>query len=193
MHRDLKPSNILLDEEHLVRICDFGLSKLEALELTLTKEVGTSLYMASEMSEDEYTNKIDVFSFAMILYELVVGKKAFPDSLTRQETILRIVQGKRAVIPDLVLPFTKSLIEKCWADKADNRPSFQEILSELRHNRYQIVDGSIRMRLSSSSNRCWTANVNKPSSVHSSCGSFPLLIRLDTFEPNAIGSRPGIL
>jgi hypothetical protein len=55
--------------------------------------------------------------------------------------ILRIVQGKRGAISSTVLPFTKSLIEPCWTDEADDRPSFQKIFEELRRNQYQIVGG----------------------------------------------------
>jgi serine/threonine protein kinase len=105
-----------------------------------TQEVGAPLYMAPEMSEDEYTNKVDVFSFAMILYEMLVGKKAFADSLAPDQVMMGIPQGKRGEIPDKVLPFTKSLIKRCWAKEIDDRWSFQEILVELKQDQYEIVD-----------------------------------------------------
>jgi serine/threonine protein kinase len=141
VHRNLQPSNILLDEEQLARIGDFGASRLEELELTCRSEIGTPLYTAPEMAEAEHTEKVDVFLFAMIFYELVVGKKAYPDSMLLRQVIMKICQGKRGEIPDTGLPFTKSLIERCWAGDPNTRPSFQEILHELRRNRYQIVRG----------------------------------------------------
>jgi serine/threonine protein kinase len=108
MHRDLKPSNILLDEKHRARIGDIGLRKLVELELAHTKDFGTPLYMAPEMAEAEDTNKVDVFSFAMILYEIVVGKKALRDAMLPWHIMRGIQRGKRGEIPDTVLPFTKS-------------------------------------------------------------------------------------
>jgi serine/threonine protein kinase len=168
IHHDLKLGNILLDEEHLARIGGFGAMGQTELEPTLTQEVGAPVYMAPEMSEDEYTNKVDVFSFAMILYEMLVGKKAFADSLAPGQVMMGIPQGKHGEIPDKVLPFTKSLIERCWAKKVDDRSSFQEILVELKQDRYEISARSIEMRSRSSSDRLWTANVNKSSSADSS-------------------------
>jgi hypothetical protein len=77
----------------------------------------------------------------MILYELIVGKKAFPDSMPLRQVTMRICQGKAGEIPNTMLPFTKSLIERCWAGDPNKRPSFQKILHELRENRYQIASG----------------------------------------------------
>jgi serine/threonine protein kinase len=135
--------------------------------------------MAPEMSADESTTKVDVFSFAIILDEIFVGKKAFSDSLSRRQVIQRILQGKRGEIPGTVLPFTKSLIEKCRADEAGKRPSFQEILDELRQNRSQIIDGVD----SDEVERFWIANVNKQSPADSLRGSRSFVLPFLTPAP----------
>jgi serine/threonine protein kinase len=88
VHCDLKPSNILLDEEQLARIGDLSVRR--------RNDVDTPLYTAPEMAEDEYTNKADVFSFAMILYELIVGKKTFPDSMQLRQVMMKICQANGA-------------------------------------------------------------------------------------------------
>jgi serine/threonine protein kinase len=74
VHRDLKPSNILLDENYRPRICDFGSSRDQSSSTILTETVGAPPHRALELSEDA---DYDVFSFMLILYEIVVGQSAF--------------------------------------------------------------------------------------------------------------------
>jgi hypothetical protein len=76
-------------------------------------EQNEELEFAEEMSKDECTNKVHVFSFAMIRSDMAVGKKAFPDSLSRGQVMERIIQGKQVEIPDTVLLFTKPSIKSC--------------------------------------------------------------------------------
>jgi len=76
-------------------------------------DFGTPLYMAPEMTEEEYPNKVGVFSFVVILYEMVLGKKVLPDAMLPWQIVRGIQRGKHGEIPDPILPFTKSLIERC--------------------------------------------------------------------------------
>jgi serine/threonine protein kinase len=79
MHRDLKPSNILINDLGQTLIGDFGSSRYEWDDATLTGGAGTVNYAAPEQFRDEgTTNKVDIFSFASILYEIYVGSAVFP-------------------------------------------------------------------------------------------------------------------
>jgi serine/threonine protein kinase len=74
IHRDLKPANILLDEVRYPQIGDLSTSGLMDLNIPQTVGVGTPMYMAPEVSEDyEYTTAVGMFSFGMILYEVLSG------------------------------------------------------------------------------------------------------------------------
>ncbi|KAK7310150.1 hypothetical protein RJT34_07463 [Clitoria ternatea] len=80
LHCDIKPENILLGDDLCPKISDFGLAKLRKKEdmVTMSRRRGTPGYMAPEwITADPITSKADVYSFGMVLLELVSGKRNF--------------------------------------------------------------------------------------------------------------------
>lgn len=83
IHRDLKPSNILLGDDMRAKVADFGLVRLapEGKGSVETRIAGTFGYLAPEYAvTGRVTTKVDVFSFGVILMELITGRKALDES-----------------------------------------------------------------------------------------------------------------
>ncbi len=79
IHRDVKPANILIRDDGLVKLADFGVARLESSELTRTgQSVGSPSYVAPEMLLDQPVDgRADLFSLGVILYEVLTGEKPF--------------------------------------------------------------------------------------------------------------------
>jgi serine/threonine protein kinase len=148
IHRDLKPSNILINEQGEAMIADFGTSRSEYDDGTLTGDTGTAHYAAPEMyREDGITNKVDVFSFGLILYEILVGRAVFRSSKAPRRVMNRVLGGEMREIPDRVGNVMKSLIARCWSQKAEDRPSFDDIFKEFQTNNFAVFPGGSSQKI----------------------------------------------
>mmetsp|Transcript_10468 Transcript_10468/g.18463 ORF Transcript_10468/g.18463 Transcript_10468/m.18463 type:complete len:532 (-) Transcript_10468:44-1639(-) len=139
VHRDLKPSNILLTGDLNVRVTDFGLSKFlpqKNLKLgdkfKMTGETGSYRFMATEVFlHESYNEKVDVYSFALIVYWMQTGSKPFVNIQDPVEAVkAAALHGVRPNTTSLAPPM-KKLLEDAWHQEPDHRPSFAEIIERL--------------------------------------------------------------
>eukprot|EP00873_Tetraselmis_striata_P015686 jgi/Tetstr1/435950/TSEL_024831.t1 len=137
VHRDLKPANILLDADGRAKLIDFGLSRHKDImrSYLLTTEVGgTPLYMAPEMFDGgaKVTEKVDVYSLAMIMYECYTRQRPWPECFMTVQVVFAVrVNGERPPLPQDCPPDLARLIEKCWATEPLKRPSCHEVIKFL--------------------------------------------------------------
>jgi hypothetical protein len=76
----------------------------------------------------------------VIAYELLVGKPAFPESLSWEQLCFIVcAKGGRPEIPAFVLPTARALIEDCWADDPDDRLTFDEIVDRLKKMKFKLT------------------------------------------------------
>jgi TPR repeat protein len=144
LHRDLKPSNLLITAEGRALIADFGTSRFETNESTLTPDCGTISYSAPELFEEhgQCTTKVDVYAFGLILFEIFAGRPVFDPSPFPKPILQAIRKGTRPEIPSSCGEFMQGLIRRCWAMDPAVRPSFQEILTEFQGVNFKIVLGA---------------------------------------------------
>lgn len=136
IHRDLKTPNVLIDSlderaEVIAKVADFGLSQVLA-STTQGRSVANPVWLAPEiMKAEEYTEKADVYSFGVMLYELASRQDFFGDSKFMSALENRVIEGERPIIPSSTPPEFTKLIQECWDGDPEKRPSFIEIVEHL--------------------------------------------------------------
>ncbi|KAF2366546.1 Serine-threonine/tyrosine-protein kinase catalytic domain [Trinorchestia longiramus] len=134
LHLDLKSMNVLLDGYTRAKIADFGFSILRRSRSPAQKGAirGTPAWMAPELlTKGEVSAKCDVYSYAIILWEMLTSEQPFKGYDVLQ--ILESVEaGVRPPLPNAhVSRELRELITSCWAQNAALRPSFAEVLGAL--------------------------------------------------------------
>eukprot|EP01045_Picozoa_sp_COSAG04_P006837 COSAG04_NODE_343_length_16235_cov_7.800570_13_plen_565_part_00 len=149
IHRDLKSPNLLLARppgigpagEVTVKISDFGLSRekdmTQDMATMMMTGCGSVLWMAPEiLLGKKYNEKVDVFSYAMCLVEMIDCTLPWAGTATSAEVPNRVTKNRR---PENQLRKAtdqmESLISRCWQENWRQRPSFDEIVEELTGER----------------------------------------------------------
>ncbi|KAL4124792.1 hypothetical protein PRIC2_008386 [Phytophthora ramorum] len=144
LHRDLKSPNLLIDSAYSLKISDFGLARVRAHFQTMTGNCGTTQWMAPEvLAAEKYTEKADVFSYGVVVWETVTRQCPY-EGLTQIQAALGVLNNNlRPTVPENCPPLFKKLMTLCWVSSPEKRPSFEAVLEILNSS----TDGSLPTQL----------------------------------------------
>ena len=155
VHRDVKPANVIVDEQGVPKVLDFGIAKLAAEHSTPqtaeTSEgmvVGTAAYMSPEQAEGRAVDaRSDIFSFGSLLYELITGRRAF-DRGSNASTLTAILRddppSAKSLVPGIP-PELSEVLERCLRkNPAQRYQRMDDVLVNLDRVRAAFGGGSKR-------------------------------------------------
>ncbi|XP_057480323.1 serine/threonine-protein kinase STY13-like [Actinidia eriantha] len=142
IHRDLKPDNLILTaDQKTVKLVDFGLAREESLTEMMTAETGTYRWMAPELystvtlrhgEKKHYNHKVDAYSFAIVLWELLHNKLPFEGMSNLQAAYAAAFKNARPSLKDLPEDLA-IILDSCWKEDPSARPNFSQIVQMLLH------------------------------------------------------------
>uniref|UniRef100_A0A8B9H6D0 Vascular endothelial growth factor receptor 3 n=1 Tax=Astyanax mexicanus TaxID=7994 RepID=A0A8B9H6D0_ASTMX len=157
IHRDLAARNILLSENNVVKICDFGLARDIYKDPDYVRKGNARLplkWMAPESIFDKvYTSQSDVWSFGVLLWEIFsLGASPYPGVQIDEDFCNQLKDGTRMRSPDTASPEIYGIMLACWQGEPRERPTFPalvEILGDLLQDnslpvRFTTMTGSHR-------------------------------------------------
>uniref|UniRef100_A0A8C3HMN1 Protein kinase domain-containing protein n=1 Tax=Chrysemys picta bellii TaxID=8478 RepID=A0A8C3HMN1_CHRPI len=136
IHRDLAARNILLSENNVVKICDFGLARDIYKDPDYVRKGDARLplkWMAPEAIFDKiYTTQSDVWSFGVLLWEIFsLGASPYPGVQIDEDFCRRLKEGTRMRSPEYSTPEIYQTMLDCWHGVATERPTFTELVERL--------------------------------------------------------------
>ncbi|XP_074424267.1 tyrosine-protein kinase Fer-like isoform X5 [Larus michahellis] len=134
IHRDLAARNCLVDENNILKISDFGMSRQEddgVYSSSGLKQIPIKWTAPEALNYGRYTSESDVWSFGILLWETFsLGVCPYP-GMTNQQAREQVEKGYRMSAPQKCPEEICKIMQRCWAYKPENRPKFSEIQKDL--------------------------------------------------------------
>lgn len=147
IHRDIKPANILLNDNFEPMLTDFGFSRFFDKDSTdiMTGETGSYRYMAPEVTcHSRYTEKADVYSFALICNEIFMDERPFEYMIAAVVALDVVKKNLRPSQKRIKNDRLKAIIARCWERDPASRPPWDEIISELKLAQQEVEKKNVK-------------------------------------------------
>ncbi|XP_019714731.1 tyrosine-protein kinase SRK2 [Hippocampus comes] len=131
IHRDLAARNVLVGENNICKVADFGLARVFQNDNVYEAREGTKFpvkWTAPEVIHNNvFTIKSDVWSFGILLYEIMTfGKMPYPD-MTNYQVVQQVPQGYRMSRPPKCPKIMYDIMMDCWNENEQDRPTFETL------------------------------------------------------------------
>uniref|UniRef100_G3P7N7 Tyrosine-protein kinase n=1 Tax=Gasterosteus aculeatus aculeatus TaxID=481459 RepID=G3P7N7_GASAC len=140
IHRDLAARNVLVGEDYMCKVADFGLARVikEPFYITEDKKIPYKWSAPEAISHGKFSNKSDVWSFGVLLYEILTyGGVPYP-AFTNQETYQQVTDGFRMPAPNNCSESLYKVMLSCWSADPSDRPSFHDLKVKLDSSSYEM-------------------------------------------------------
>ncbi|XP_060030207.1 tyrosine-protein kinase CSK isoform X2 [Erinaceus europaeus] len=132
VHRDLAARNVLVSEDNVAKVSDFGLTK-EASSTQDTGKLPVKWTAPEALREKKFSTKSDVWSFGILLWEIYsFGRVPYP-RIPLKDVVPRVEKGYKMDAPDGCPPAVYDVMKNCWQLDAAARPSFLQLREQLGH------------------------------------------------------------
>ncbi|KAJ3594069.1 hypothetical protein NHX12_006401 [Muraenolepis orangiensis] len=134
VHRDLAARNVLVSDEHIAKVSDFGLTK-EASSTQDTAKLPVKWTSPEALREKRFSTKSDVWSYGILLWEIYsFGRVPYP-RIPLKDVVPRVEKGYKMDAPEGCSPVVYDLMKQCWTLDVAVRPSFNMLGEKLKHIR----------------------------------------------------------
>ncbi|XP_006629905.2 tyrosine-protein kinase TXK isoform X2 [Lepisosteus oculatus] len=135
IHRDLAARNCLVSDKHVVKVCDFGMTRY-VLDNQYISSTGSKFPVKWSPPEvfhfNKYSNKSDVWSFGVLMWEIFTEGKTPFENKPNPVVVEEITQGQRLYRPHKASLPVYELMYCCWHEKPEGRPLFSELLQDIK-------------------------------------------------------------
>ncbi|TMW55128.1 hypothetical protein Poli38472_013890 [Pythium oligandrum] len=139
LHRDIKAENLLITESFKCKLSDFGLSRSLHRDANAQTMCGTPRWLAPEVFRGEdYSEKIDIYSYGIVLWELFCFKKPYLDQDPINLAYMVAHEELRPELPDHIPDTLLRLMKQCWEDNPTQRPSFASIIQGIEEAKITV-------------------------------------------------------
>lgn len=131
VHRDLAARNVLVSDDSVAKVSDFGLAKQQALVCGDAEKLPVKWTAPEALKQNSFTSQSDVWSYGVLLWEIYsFGRVPYP-RVPLKDVVVHIQRGHRMDAPDQCPPAIYDMMRECWNLEPTRRATFQELLKAL--------------------------------------------------------------